>query len=120
MAARLERTPVAAETWLKPVMAADGLGELLRGFLPRKRIGRLRSPQPLTVHVRPTDVDMARILRVSEEPTITEVGAVGSPNVVLSGTAVAPYLALWNRGAEVDDPDGFLDRWRRDVAIAWA
>lgn len=120
MAARLERTPVATETWLKPAMAADGLGELLRGFLPRKRIGRLRSPEPLTVHVRPTDIDVAWTLHVSEEPTITEVGAVGSPDVVLSGTAVGLYLALWNRGAEIEDPDGFLDRWRHDVAIAWA
>lgn len=121
MGARLGRTPTPAETWLKPALAVDGLDELLRGFIPRKRIGRLRSPQPFTVVIDATDAGAAWTLHVSEEPTSTEVGVADSPDVTLRGPAVALYLALWNRGdAAVEDPNGFLDQWRRDVAITWA
>ncbi|WP_432559438.1 maleylpyruvate isomerase family mycothiol-dependent enzyme [Granulicoccus sp. GXG6511] len=121
MAARLGRTPKPTETWLKPEVAVDGLDELLRGFIPRKRIGKLRSAQPLTVVVAATDRDAAWTLNVSGEPTVTEIGAADSPDVLLRAPAVALYLALWNRGdALVEDPTGFLDQWRRDVAITWA
>lgn len=120
MAARLGRTPRAGETWLKPALALDGLDELLRGFVPRKRVGRLRSAEPMTVQVVATDADAAWTLRVSEEPTVTEQGAMGSPDVVVRGSAVALYLALWNRGDEVDAPVEFLDQWRREVVLAWA
>lgn len=125
MAARLGRTPAAAETWLKPDHAVDGIDELVRGFVPRKRIGKLRSPEPMTVVVAATDTDAAWTLHVSGEPTTTEIGAADSPDVSVSGPAVALYLALWNRGAGagpagVSDPDGFLDQWRREVVITWA
>jgi len=121
MAARLGRPPQPTETWLKPPVAVDGLDELLRGFIPRKRIGQLRSPQPTVVVVEAADSDAAWTLNVSGEPTISEIGAADSPDVLLRGPAVALYLALWNRGdALVEDPTGFLDKWRQDVVISWA
>ncbi|MDO5499154.1 MAG: maleylpyruvate isomerase family mycothiol-dependent enzyme [Propionibacteriaceae bacterium] len=125
MAARLGRTPEPAETWMKPPLAVDGLDELLRGFVPRKRVGQLRTAQPTTVVVETTDTDDAWTLRVSSDPTTTEIGAAETPDVRIAGPAVALYLALWNRGdahrgASIEDPSGFLDQWRRDVAISWA
>ena len=121
MAARLGRVPHPSQTWLTPAVAVDGVDELLRGFIPLKRIGKLRAPQPLRVAVTVTDADAAWTLHVSPEPTLTEVGAVADPDVALRGPAVALYLALWNRGdALVEDPQGFLDQWRREVVITWA
>lgn len=113
--------PAPGETWLKSGVAVDGVDELLRGFVPRKRIGKLRSPEPLTVVVTATDTEASWTLHVSGEPTITELGAADSPDVVLRGPAVALYLALWNRGdALVEDSTGFLDQWRSQVVITWA
>ncbi|MDO5684181.1 MAG: maleylpyruvate isomerase N-terminal domain-containing protein [Propionibacteriaceae bacterium] len=136
MAARLGRTPEPSELWLKPPVAVDGIDELLRGFVPRKRIGQLRAAEPMSVVVIADDVadsaaastradgggaGTAWTLHVSGEPTTTELGAVDSPDVVLRGPAVALYLALWNRGdALVEDPRGFLDQWHRQVVITWA
>lgn len=121
MSARLARPPAPAETWLKPVLAVDGLDELLRGFIPRKRVGKLRSPEPLTVVIATTDAAAAWTLHVSGEPTRTELGEADSPDVILRAPAVALYLALWNRGdGVVEGPAGFLTRWRREVAISWA
>lgn len=120
MAARLGRVPTEQEVWFGPTLATDGIDEVLRGFIPRKRIGQLRSAQPLTVVVEATDTGAAWTLNVTEEPTITAIGGADSSDVRLTGTAVALYLALWNRGVDVDDPQGFLDQWRRDVVITWA
>lgn len=121
MSARLGRRPEPAEVWFKADFAIDGIDELLRGFIPRKRIGKLRAAEPLTVLVAATDSEAAWTLNVTEEPTTTDIGAVGSPDIELRGPAQALYLALWNRGDTlVTDPAGFLDQWRRDVVISWA
>lgn len=122
LAARLGRAPTPDETGLTTELAVDGLAELLLGFIPRKRIGQLRSVEPITVVVDTTDTDHAWTLRVSSEPTSTEPGAAPDPDVVLRGPAVALYLALWNRtdGAQVEDESRFLDKWRREVVITWA
>jgi hypothetical protein len=39
--------------------------------------------------------------------------------LTLSGGAVDLYLALWNRGGTVDDPDEVLTRWREPAKITW-
>lgn len=120
MAARLGRTPEVGEIWFDAQLATDGVDEVLRGFIPRKRIGKLRTQEPLTVVVEATDTGAAWTLNVSEEPTTTVVGGADSPDVRIGGPATALYLALWNRGDDVSDPSGFLAQWRRDVVIEWA
>lgn len=124
LAARLGRTPDPAEVWLKPDLATDGLDELLRGFVPRKRQSQLRSATPMTVQVSTTDTDAHWQIRLSEEPAITDVGVADSPDVRLRGPATDLYLALWNRsepGSDARlDPDGFLEQWRRQLVITWA
>lgn len=125
MAARLGRMPFAEETWIRPALAVDGIDELLMGFVPR-RTGKLRSEVPLTVHVRPTDVDALWTMRVSPDPVVSGVGRAGlgdgeEPDVLLEGTADALYLGLWNRGDEVAESGsrGFLARWRADQRVGW-
>ncbi|WP_245565441.1 maleylpyruvate isomerase family mycothiol-dependent enzyme [Nocardioides insulae] len=119
MSASFGRAPLPAETWLGPRLAADGVDELLTGFLPRRR-HRLRSESPITVRVESTDTGQAWTLSVSAEPVTTVRGGEASADVVLSGTAVELYLGLWNRsdGPTSSDP-GFLTQWRDQMQVSW-
>ena len=54
MSAARGAVPPAAETWIHSELAADGVDELLMGFVPRRRTG-LELPEPQTVVVRTTD-----------------------------------------------------------------
>jgi uncharacterized protein (TIGR03083 family) len=122
MAARLGRPPTAAETWIRPRLAADGVDELLTGFVPRgKQI--LRSADPLTVAVRATDTGHAWALQISDQPVITTRldGAAGTAraDVTLTATAVQLYLGLWNRGEEIElgGREDWLTTWREQLRI---
>ncbi|NNG20553.1 maleylpyruvate isomerase family mycothiol-dependent enzyme [Naumannella sp. ID2617S] len=118
LAARLGRTPTAAETWLTPRLAADGIDELLTGFVPRRRTG-LTNPEPLTVDVTATDTGRSWSLDIGPEGTRTRTGPSPEGGVRLSAPAVELYLALWNRGDQVDDPQQFLPRWHDVVRVDW-
>lgn len=116
LAARLGRVPnalEAAETGVTPEVALDGLDELLCGFVTRGR-SKVVVDGPVTVHVRPTDVDEQWTLRVDERVE-TEHGpiTVDAGDAVFSGTALQLYLGLWNRGGEV------VARGRRELLAAW-
>lgn len=123
LAAALGRMPVAADTWISEALALDGVDELLRGFVTRSR-SRLRSDEPLVVAVCPDGADRAWRVALSPEPAVTEVVAGGhdacaGADLHLSGGAVALYLTLWNRSAEVVPEGGSLDLWRELSAIRW-
>ncbi len=126
MSARLGRMPVARETWIRPALAADGIDELLRGFVPR-RSGTLRSERELTVLVRPSDVEQSWTMRIGPDPVVTErgldgLGVNGIPDVTLEGTATALYLGLWNRGDEITGTgsEDFLAMWRARQRVGWS
>ncbi len=130
MSARLGRLPSAPETWISAELAADGIDELLMGFVPRKS-GQLRTApgeDPRTLLVRATDIDRAWTLRLSTQPVVTttgaraQEGAHGIPDVVWEGTATGLYLALWNRGEEFTETGraSLVDTWRRDQKIEWS
>ena len=122
MSARLGRFPTASETGISPDLAADGLDELLVGFVSR-RSTRLRSETPLTMLVAPGDVDAAWTVTVSTEPPVTTIGADPDrpADVVLTGSASALYLGLWNRGDEISQTGGIdaLGLWRESVRVTW-
>ncbi len=140
MSARLRRCPTAAETWVRPALAADGVDELLCGFAPRRTV-TLRSAEPRTVVVRATDTGDEWTLALSAGPVVTTVttgaaeagappaqhGIPGSPAeaveqavTVLSGTAAQLYLGLWNRGDEITETGpGFLGTWRQHLTVTW-
>ena len=61
-------SPPAAETWIHAELAADGVDELLMGFVPRRRTG-LELPEPRTVVVRTTDTRQAWTLSVGDGRT---------------------------------------------------
>ncbi|WP_238343086.1 maleylpyruvate isomerase family mycothiol-dependent enzyme [Nocardioides cynanchi] len=118
LAAALGRYPRAADTWLEPDLALDGIDELLTGFLPRPR-SRLRTPEPTTVAVLPDDAAERWLVTVTERPPTTERGAGDDgADVVLRGSAVALYLTLWNRSDEVE-ADGF-GLWADGARVSWS
>lgn len=120
LAAQLGRSPSATEVSIPAELAADGIDELLCGFVTRDK-SRLRSAEPLTIGVTTDDTGHAWSLRVSDEPVVTSVGATDSPDAVLSGTALQLYLGLWNRGDEITAHGraDVLDLWRQQVKVQW-
>lgn len=119
MAASNGSAPAAASTWIKPVLAADGVDELLTGFLPRPRT-QFRMPSLTTVLVETTDTDHAWSVRLGPDAAVTTRGAEGEPDATLRGTAAGLYLALWNRGDELDATGvEVLGPWREQFQIVW-
>lgn len=119
LAAALGRAPTAAEMSIAPELAADGIDELLTGFITRRR-GRLRAQEPYTVVIR-TDEGHAWTVRVSAEPVETTVGGAGHADAVLTGTAAQLYLGLWNRsgGITATGRADIVDQWREQVRVTW-
>ena len=121
MAARLGRPPLGGQTWVTAPLAADGVDELILGFLPRRR-SRLRSPSPLTIAVRATDTDAAWTIDVSDEPPRARRGAPSHhPDATFAGTATDLYLGLWNRadGPSVEGDAAALTLWHTTMRVSW-
>lgn len=109
--------PPAHLAQISAPLAADGIDELLTGFLPRPKY-HLRNDVPMRIAVRPSDVELAWIVEVSPEPLVTtrhtaDAVELDGADVTFRGTAVELYLGLWNRGDEfVSDDAQLLARWR--------
>ena len=121
IAARLGRWPTAADVAIDPLLAADGIDELLLGFITRGK-GRLHTPEPSTVLIRTDDTGHAWTLRIGEGPIVAAPGAIERPEVVFSGTAVQLYLSLWNRADEIatNGRSDLIDQWRKQIRIRWS
>jgi uncharacterized protein (TIGR03083 family) len=118
LSASLGRYPRAADTWIDPDLALDGIDELLTGFLPLPR-SRLRSEDPTTVAVLPEDSKHRWLVTVGERPPVTRRGEGDeTADVVLRGSAVALYLTLWNRSDEVGASG--LSLWSESVRVTWS
>lgn len=103
LAARTGALPTAAQTWLDPGFALDGVDELILGFLPRSKT-RIRSTTPVRVAVHVTDAAVGFTLDVHDAPPIgTLTGPEPDGDLVVRGTAVQLYLALWHRSEELAD-----------------
>ena len=121
VAARLGRWPTAADVAIDPLLAADGIDELLMGFITRGK-GRLHAAEPYRLLVRTDDTGHAWTLRLGDGPIVTTPGGTEGPEVVLSGTAVQLYLSLWNRADEItsNGRSDLLDQWHRQIRIRWS
>lgn len=122
LSARLGRLPTAKEADIPAALAADGVDELLTGFLPRKS-SELRAEAPISVGVTASDLPRGWMVRLSNEPPVTErVDAVGETDASLVASAAQLYLGLWNRGDEIavrGEPE-LLGVWRDKVRIRWS
>lgn len=126
MAAALGRAPSAEETWISPAVALDGIDELVRGFLPRRK-STLRSDEPITIAVRPDEGERAWLMSVSPEPAVTEEVPAGdarcaAADVQMQGSALALYLELWNRSplpVEDNETQPGAHFWRERARIVW-
>jgi uncharacterized protein (TIGR03083 family) len=115
------RWPTASEVDIDPALAADGIDELLTGFITRGR-GRLHSPDPYTLMVKTDDTGDAWSVRISDGPIVTTPGPAERPDVVFSGTAVRLYLSLWNRADEITTVgrSDVVDQWRAQIRVSWS
>jgi uncharacterized protein (TIGR03083 family) len=126
VAATLGRWPSGADVTIPAELAADGVDELVGGFITRGK-GKLRSDEPFTIGIATTDTDHTWTLHIGPESLATTVGSSDStgPDVTdaqLTGTAAQLYLGLWNRGDEItaSGRDDVLAQWRSQVRIRWS
>ncbi len=112
-------------TPIEPHRAADGVDELLTGFIPRPHM-RLRTDSPRTLAIVLTDHPGAWHLAFGDGPVATTRGhrAGQAPaDCTVQGTAADVHLALWNRrGTEpldITGDAGVLHRFREQVQITW-
>jgi uncharacterized protein (TIGR03083 family) len=121
IAARCGRWPTASDVAIDPMLAADGIDELLMGFITRGK-GRLHTAEPYQLLVRADDTGHAWTLGISDGPIRTTPGATERPEVVFSGTAVQLYLSLWNRAEEIttNGRSDLIDQWRTQIRIRWS
>lgn len=81
---------------VRPDFAADGVDELLTGFITREN-SALRTRSPATLGVYATDVpDASWTVHLSDGPPRTE-RTPGTADCRYEGTAAELYLVLWNR-----------------------
>ena len=121
MAARLGRAPRADEVWVKPWLAADGVDEVLTGFVVRRN-PQASLPRTQTVLFKATDVDRSWLVRFTHDGAVTTRDTPDEPaDVTVTGTARELYLSVWNRGreAEASDPT-WWDDWAEHVKVTWA
>ncbi len=105
--------------------AADGVGELLEGFVPRG--GRLTAEPARTLRVRCSDATADWLVSIGPDGARTTRGgdgANGDPDYEITGTAEDLYLTLWNRrqpGCLRMAGDGqVLDLFLNRVRIRWS
>ncbi|WP_406195917.1 maleylpyruvate isomerase family mycothiol-dependent enzyme [Kitasatospora sp. NBC_01560] len=116
-AAGIRGPEVAAE------LALDGIDELLHGFMAHARAGAVRSEEPRTVLVRPTDGPGSWLVGIGPGPlTVSSPAAAGAQaDLVLDGRACDLYLLLWNRPpagrVELTGDGALLDLWREQAAV---
>lgn len=117
------QTAAGLPTTVKPELAADGVDELLTGFLAYNR--RLRQDAERTVAVRATDMDAHWLVRIGPDQPRTErtAGPVDAEAMV-SGPAESLYLALWNRkpltGVTISGDRSLMEGWPKAVRVRWS
>lgn len=121
LAGVLGRFPTSAEADVARELALDGIDELLSGFVPRPG-GKVRSDEPYTVAVRPTDADGSWVLTISTDPVVVELDVERATDATFGGTAAQLYLGLWNRGDEItaSGRPAVIDQWRQQQRVRWS
>ena len=114
-----------AELNVDPVLAVDGIDELLFGFYAGRGRRRFVSDPPLTLGIRTTDAspDDAWTVVIGPERRETTRGRAQG-DCVVSGTASDVYLFLWNRRdrtvVHIEGDPAVLDLWQEQARITWS
>lgn len=125
LAAALGRAPRAEETWIDPVLARDGIDELLAGFLTRPR-SRLRCDEEAVLAVVPDDAAEWWEVSLGPRPAVVTRHASSydedtDPDWELTGSSVDLYLRLWNRGEDTGAAESSTEgSWRHLTAVTWS
>ncbi|MEU1091021.1 maleylpyruvate isomerase family mycothiol-dependent enzyme [Streptomyces sp. NPDC005576] len=104
------------------VRALDGIDELLVGFHARAK-SRVRTEDPRVLRVHAVDADAAWTVRLSAGPpqAVRDDGGEAVADCVLSGSAEALYLMLWNRlplsSVTVGGDEAVAGLWTENSAI---
>jgi uncharacterized protein (TIGR03083 family) len=113
--------PVPALGHVSAEIAADGIDELLCGFLARSG-GRLLTEPPTTLRVQAKDTELALTIRIEADRRVVTPTAKDA-DCVVSGRAADLYLFLWNRvGREsltIEGDPEVLDLWREKALVSW-
>jgi len=105
--------------------AADGIDELLTGFLARSmRRGRWQGrPGRLGIHARDEEGEADWLVATSPDGSSVSRGA-GPADCEVAGPAASLYLAVWNRGPvdrlEVRGDPGLLADLRDGLHVRWS
>ncbi len=111
-----------AVTPCAPEVAADGIAELLEGFLARPG-GHLVCDPPRTLAAHAADTGDRWWLRIGPEGREVRRGTYAA-DCTLTGSASDLYRLLWNRGTtdavDVGGDPAVLALWREKARILWA
>lgn len=122
LAAAVGRWPTAAEADVNTDAGVDGIDELLRGFFTRGS-SKLSDGPELVFVAAPSDSERRWVVRAGASLTVDVGDADPGPAVPvrITGTAAQIYLALWNRGDEVQvtGSSGLLEAWRARQRVGW-
>jgi len=121
VSAALGRWPIAADVSIDPVFAADGIDELVTGFITRGQ-GKIHADRPYALLVRAVDTGHAWTVHVSDGPIVTTPEETAKPDAAFTGTAAQLYLSLWNRSDDLTitgDPT-VITNWRSQIRIRWS
>ncbi len=104
-----------------PAFAADGIDELLAAFAPRKQRFPIAGKKAMHVHA----VDTGDHWLMTMAPDGIETSHDDGPaDVIVSGTAAALYLVLWNRAEDatvvVTGDRAVLEKWHSNHRVRWS
>jgi uncharacterized protein (TIGR03083 family) len=114
-------SPRGVTTPFPDSFAADGIDELLFGFLGRP--GAMGADPPRTLHLHATDTDGEWLVRVGQDAIAVD-REHAEADCSVRGSASDLYLLLWNRlapgGLDVTGDPSLLEFWRETVQIYWS
>jgi uncharacterized protein (TIGR03083 family) len=110
------------EPLVDPLLAADGIDELLHGFFARPQ-GRLVADPTRRLAVNTSDTNDAWTITIGPAGRTTTSHADEDADCTVTADAASLYLLLWNRysGADLDvrGDATLLDLWRDKAQITW-
>jgi uncharacterized protein (TIGR03083 family) len=116
-AALLGRAPSVQEVSIDPVLALDGIDELLTGFLPRRK-AKVHLPEVATLAVATPDAWWQIVIGPDPVVTTRHDGDAPAGDWIVRGDPVELYLRLWHRLDVTEHPDDWPPGWQ-NFTVTW-